>query len=119
MIKEALILTALAASPSAQEALPQLVVESLAPRLADFDGKRVLVRGVVHNCAANSCSIEGLDGSAISIGPSEKFDRAIRKYFGRAVTIEATVNAECLSGTLICLDRVGELRDPVLSFPRN
>ena len=116
----ALLVMTLAASASAQGALPrQLVVEDLAPRLAEFDGERVQVRGAIRDCTATSCSIEGLDGSAISIGPSEAFDRAIEKYLGRAVTIEATVNVECLSGTVICLDRVGELRDPVLFFPRN
>ena len=120
MIRTALFVMLLAAGSSADGALPtRMVVESLAPRLAEFDGKRVQVRGTVHECTVNSCIIEGVDGSAISIGPDEDFDRAISKYLGRAVTIEATVNAECLSGTLICLDRVGELRNPVLFFPRN
>ena len=115
-----LLAMALAAESSAQGALPtQLVVENLAPRLHEFDGERVQVRGTVNKCTVTSCSIEGRDGSAISIGSSEEFDRAIAKHLGRAVTIEATVNAECRSGTIICLDRADELRNPVLTFPRN
>ena len=120
MIHTGLFVMLLASVSSSDGGLPtQMVVEGLEPRLEEFDGKRVQVRGTVHECTVTSCRIEGVDGSAISIGPDEEFDRAISKYLGRAVTIEATVNAECLSGTLLCLDRAGVLRNPVLFFPRN
>ena len=93
-------------------------VKELSDRLVDFDGQRVRVRGWVEDCVSNSCSIEGRKDASISLGPSPTFDAAVANRLGETIVVEATVNVECKTRRVICLDRVGTLRDPVLLTSR-
>jgi len=123
----ALALAAAAASDTAQ--YPVLSVSELVGREAEFHGRIVEVHGWMGECRPLGCFIhatpDGVGKRALdadhrqwlSIGPAKAgFDRKAAQLKGRQVGLRARFDETCLDQTMICLDRVSELR-PINSHP--
>jgi hypothetical protein len=95
-----------------------LSIDQVLARHPELDGQRVRVRGWLSLCQSLSCWMTTTpDKNArpfLSIGSSSSFDRAVAKWVGREVVIDATLNDECLRPDIICTDRADVLSDPVL-----
>ncbi|MDQ3078284.1 MAG: hypothetical protein M3Q83_05520 [Pseudomonadota bacterium] len=81
-----------------------------------FHGVRVRLRGWVYSCKSLSCSLYMYGPSiprrhhhSLSIEGNREFDLQVAGQAPVEIVIHATVNASCLRGHEICLDRADEL----------
>jgi hypothetical protein len=107
---------------------PLVTVEQLIAHHAEFDGRRIRVRGFLSECRDETCVLAskplgsgGVDawekrgGKALSIAYDPLFDRATSGFKDRPVVFEAVFSDLCRQPPpkpgwkIICIDRAAEL----------
>lgn len=104
-----------------------LTVDEVIARHHALEGRTIEVRGWLSPCLRLSCRLmarpDDRETPYLSIGGSIAFDRRIAGRAGQRITIRARLDANCLHAradreaggeVVICTDRAGELRNPVI-----
>jgi len=106
-------------------------VSEVLRRHDELDRRTIRISGVVRRCTRISCALSDPNepSAFLGIAPSRSFDRQIKRWIGRPVTVEARLDADCLhylldkpedrtDDVLLCGDRAGDLDDPRIVLPR-